>query len=110
MKNKYLVYEPFYYIAEEILKYLKPFRKLDKHAVPCDHCQDFSKLKKYEIPKCLTKKEWNIILDKMIFAFQMIVDSENDIKVFKKYTMPKNEEKVREGLQLFSDYFRALWD
>lgn len=62
----------------------------------------FRKMKKYGYPSQITSKEWNQILDKMIYSMKMI--KEDDLNSF------KNQRKVQEGLDLFSKWFRHLWD
>ena len=47
-------------------------------------------------------KDWNAILDKMIFAFEKLI--EDDL-----YDDQKIDDKIQEGLNLFAEYFRALW-
>ena len=102
-KNKYLVYEPFTYLAPEILKYLRPFRKLHKYALPAKSLKD-----------PITMRDWNKILDKMIWAFDIIDKSENT-KIFnRRYfnirVSKEGQKKVMEGLHLFAEYFQGLWD
>jgi len=102
-KNKYLVYEPFTYLAPEILKYLRPFRKLHKFGVPAKSLKD-----------PITMKDWNKILDKMIWAFDVIDKSENTKSFNRRYfnirVSKKGQKKVMEGLHLFAEYFQGLWD
>jgi hypothetical protein len=47
-------------------------------------------------------KKQNEILDKMILAFQLVI--EDDCKYEKE-----NQIKVEEGLALFAEYYGALW-
>jgi hypothetical protein len=52
---------------------------------------------------------WNVILDKMINAFEEIINDEDADNSSYLY----NEEKramVQEGLDLFAKYYFALWD
>ena len=46
-------------------------------------------------------KEWSNIIKKMIKAFKLIIED--------KYNR-KNDKEIKEGLELFAKYFRALWD
>jgi len=61
-------------------------------------------------PMGMTDKEWNDILDKMIFAFQWIKDdgSEEYYKLSTKQ-LDDGHKKCQEGLKLFGEYFRNLW-
>lgn len=47
--------------------------------------------------------EWDKILDKMIYAFECMSD---EFCNYEEYD--KRQKKVKEGLQLFADYFQAL--
>lgn len=54
-------------------------------------------------PAGMTQDEWEEILDKMIYSFQMIYDDK---------TLGITEEenkKLYDGLDLFRDYFFSLW-
>jgi len=46
--------------------------------------------------------KWNEILDKMILAFDLEIKKCNGEKV--------DEEKIKEGLELFAKYYSKLWD
>ena len=50
-------------------------------------------------------KEWNEAIQKMIDAFELLVDEE-------KYGVFTDEEEqaIDQGLELFGKYFRYLWD
>lgn len=59
----------------------------------------------------ITEKEWEEILDKMIFSMQAIVDEWDFTKA--EMTMEeqkKHWEKIRDGLELFGKWFRDLWE
>lgn len=71
-------------IAEYVLPRLKKFKEYG-HGYPAQ----------------LEENEWNIILDKMILSFQLVVDEEDD-------TNPSGY--VSEGLELFGKWFTYLWD
>lgn len=88
--SKYLVYEPVFPMAKEILKYLIPFRKLKKCGYP-------------GFDECNSMKDWNKALDRMIFAFKAIV------KDSPAYHL-KNQNEIEEGMRLFGKYFAHLWD
>lgn len=50
------------------------------------------------------EKEWNAILDKMIFAFEKITELD------RYWFDGEIEEKIDEGCRLFGQYYRSLWD
>lgn len=52
------------------------------------------------------EKEWYSILNKMIEAFYLIVIDMVDLSFF----VENREEKINEGLILFAEYYRSLWD
>lgn len=60
-----------------------------------------------ETNKVLTEKEWHDILDKMILAFQYIIEEEFSSD---PNTYLKHKKKIDEGLQEFAKYYIALWD
>ena len=106
-----------------ILPMLKQL-KADKHGHPGD----------------LTEKQWDVIMDKMIWSFEQVVEfypdsqfwlvkpeldwdavcevNENGLRGFKwkqegkldKRGYTKHHKKIDEGLELFGKYYRALWD
>lgn len=88
--SKYKSYQPFEPMTKDILKYLINFRKLKKHAYP-------------GFDESNSLKEWNDVLDKMIYAFKAI--DKDDVN----YNY-KNNLKINDGLNLFAKYFRDLWD
>ncbi len=56
------------------------------------------------MPNSLTFEEWNIILDKMILAFELTTRNEG-IRIWNE----NEREQVNEGLDLFREWFIALW-
>lgn len=46
--------------------------------------------------------EWMRILDKMIAAFELLAE---DVSILEK----DKQAVIKEGLQLFADYYQALW-
>lgn len=62
-------------------------------------------------PSSLTEEKWDEILDKMIKAFEYI--NNEDLGIDKNEYGPKKYEKreqiIKEGLDLFREYFFALW-
>ncbi len=54
-------------------------------------------------PWGMTIEEWEIILGKMVVAFELIL--EDDF-----WLIPEEKAKVEEGLDLFRKHFHNLWD
>lgn len=59
-------------------------------------------------PGTLTMEEWESIVDKMIFAFENILDDE--VETFNIEVLNEVMPKRQEGLELFGKYFEALWN
>lgn len=58
-------------------------------------------------PSCfMTCEEWREKIDKMIIAFELILDDNMPELVSEQL---KRQEKITEGLQLFARYFQHLW-
>ena len=54
---------------------------------------------------------WDEIMDKMIWSFQQLAfDNENNLLKLELDARLLYEERIQEGLDLFSKYYRALWD
>lgn len=85
----------YYPLAEFIYPRLKYFRESDKLGYPTE---------------LDSMEEWNEILDKMLFAFNFVLN-ENRISQFT--TAQEYEvilDGVMEGFKLFGEYFLSLWD
>ena len=54
----------------------------------------------FSYPMGLSLKKWKAILNKMIFAFKTISKDKRN---------PKEYKRIKEGLDLFSEYFNDLW-
>lgn len=52
-------------------------------------------------PYGMTKKQWDRILDKMIYSFEKIVTDD---------FITRKDKKVLEGCELFGKYLLELWD
>jgi hypothetical protein len=78
------------HLAGLILPRLKRFKELNTHAYP----------------NGLTPESWAEIIDKMIYAFEFTM---NEDKMFGKFNEAEYD-RAKEGLQLFGQYFHALWD
>ena len=81
------IYSLDYRIAEFCLPRLKAFKR-NKIGVPCCFADD--------------PKEWDAILNKMIFAMQCYANETTNAH--------GHSEKMQEGLELFGKYFAALWN
>ena len=57
-------------------------------------------------PGDLSEKQWDDVLNKMIWSFEAILmeNEKDDI-----YTIEGNN-RIQEGLELFGKYYRSLWD
>ena len=77
-------------LAQLIVPRLQAFKALDKHGGPSDF---------------MDIREWNNAIQKMIDAFELLID-EDKLGIFTK----DEEEAIEHGLELFSKYFRYLWD
>ena len=56
------------------------------------------------IPRQLTEDEWNLILDKMINAFQL-TSKDNGSRIW----TDDESNQIKEGLDLFREWFMGLW-
>lgn len=77
------VFGLYHHLAEDIYPKLEAFRN-----------------DTYSYPHELTLRKWKVILNKMIFAFKTISKGERK---------SKNYKRIKEGLDLFSEYFCDLW-
>tara|TARA_R110000868_G_scaffold159061_5_gene387530 strand:+ start:1023 stop:1469 length:447 start_codon:yes stop_codon:yes gene_type:complete len=65
-------------------------------------------------------ERWNELLDKMIWAFEQVIDDTSRDKYFNtpdtgnhwydRIGHDLHEARIQEGLSLFGEYYRALWD
>ena len=65
-------------------------------------------------------KRWDWVMNEMIFAFEMEIDDEWDIRIWEKHNQNWTEEawaeekevqdRISNGFRLFGKYYRALWD
>lgn len=61
-------------------------------------------------PADISEKEWDIMLDKMIFSFKWLLEYEDDFNIdIDKKQQDINWEKCKEGMNLFSERFFDLW-
>lgn len=84
-------------------------------------CEFKEKYAKYGTPGCLCydekgnsrdgdegHKEWMEILNKMIFSFRETI-KENAPDISDREAYKEYNEKIKEGLQLFGEYYYCLW-
>ena len=79
-------------LARYILPRVKRFREINKQSYPAD-LKDM--------------KQWNKILDSIIWAFDYSLNEEKIIQDEKE--REKNQRKYKKGMKLFSEYFEDLW-
>ncbi len=66
----------------------------------------YLRLNLHGYPPGLSEKEWDVILDKMIYSFEMILlDNEECLELPNKIW-----DKIQDGLDLFGKYYLNLWD
>ena len=98
-------------ISKFVLPRLKRFKEVDKGGVPNKIYQEYrDPNKKVNENMKLASEEWDKKLDKMILAFQRIIDEDEDFHDFKDKKYWDKQEKIKEdGLKLFAEYFQDLW-
>jgi hypothetical protein len=64
----------------------------------------------YESPNAFTEDEWRAILDDIIFAFQWQIDLDTYQDTRDQQAFTIGEKRQKRGLQLFSIYYKNLWD
>ena len=132
------VFSLYHNIAKFILPRLKYFKKTEKKGIPMEFVSvDYHLLSEEEMIVADEKsiKEWNAVLDEMIFAFEYIVDDEKhapfpdvllkkwnkddfnrprtdeEQQAWKEYMAlsEKLEERKKKGLELFHKHYDNLW-
>lgn len=95
------------YMAKDIVKYLRAFKKENTHTTPMEFVNSENAM-----------EEWHALIDKMIWSFDQIsndysgeyyLDKISDNETYEKLQKEYNE-KLKEGLNLFAKYFCDLWD
>jgi hypothetical protein len=79
-------------------------------ALSMDEVYAGSKEPGYEGPNAFTEDEWRAILDDIIFAFQWQIDLDTYHDTRDEQDFKASEKRQKRGLQLFSIYYRNLWD
>jgi len=69
-----------------------------------------SKEPTYTGPAAFTENEWCAILDDIIFAFQWQIDFDTHDGTVSDKEYKQGDARQKRGLQLFSIYYRSLWD
>jgi hypothetical protein len=64
----------------------------------------------YEGPNAFTEDEWRAVLNDIIFAFQWQIDFDSYDRTVSDKEFKAGERRQKRGLQLFSIYYRSLWD
>jgi hypothetical protein len=64
----------------------------------------------YEGPNAFTEDEWRVILDDIIFAFQWQIELDAYKDIRDEEDFKASEKRQKRGLQLFSIYYKNLWD
>mgnify|MGYP001557897732 CR=1 FL=1 len=86
-----------WYLAYIILPVLKKYKREDSRC-GCPFDKD--------LQKHLTEEEWNKKLDKMIKAFELIINQQN---IYLSDNWEENEKIITEGLTEFAKYYQSLW-
>ena len=79
-------------ITEWILPRLIRFQEL-KNGYPMDYSEE----------------EWDEIVDKMILAFELIIEEDMDFDPYDKTRYELRNKKIDEGLVLFAKCYKHLW-
>ena len=122
-KNRSIKYKDIYSLDNTIARFVLPRLKFFKKNI-------------IGYPPDITYEEWKSIIDKMILAFELILDTSEpdfgerkyhiekiddnisklvedpdstfDSEAYMKWSKDK-ESKINEGLKLFAEYFQSLW-
>lgn len=104
--NKYVNPRECWNLDKRIAEFVLPRLKIYKKEANCYPGRD----------EANTPEKWDAILDKMISAFEYILEDEEYWLKNYNYTQEQYKEKwiekqesVSEGLHLFAEYFRDLW-
>jgi len=92
------------------IKWHREDRFGDIEVLTADEVYAGSKEPGYEGPNALTEDEWRTILDDIIFAFQWQIDFDSHDRTVSDEEFKAGEKRQKRGLQLFSIYYRMLWD
>ena len=92
------------------IKWHREDRFGDIEVLTVDEVYAGSKEPGYEGPNAFTEDEWRAVLDDIIFAFQWQIDLDTYHDTRDEQAFKADEKRQKRGLQLFSIYYRNLWD
>jgi len=92
------------------IKWHREDRFGDIEVLTADEVYAGSKEPGYEGPNAFTEDEWRAVLDDIIFAFQWQIDFDSHDRTVSDEEFKAGEKRQKRGLQLFSIYYRMLWD
>ncbi len=96
-------------LDHEIIKFvyprLKAFRELPPHGVPLHPTEVYPEGHEYAgDPRALTEEEWDSILGEILAGLKLVVDADC-------YPLdPEDHAKLENSMDLFRQWFFALWD
>lgn len=99
--KKYDVWNLSNHMAWVLYAQLVRFKRSERSGLP-----GFIEFEGYTMEVGLQK--WEEILDKMIYSFQEIINDDFHFDTAEEYEVYYN--KIQEGLNLFGQYYRGLWD
>ena len=84
---------------------LKAFRELPPHGVPMHHTEVYPEgHEEAGLPRALETEEWDEILGEILKGFELVVKDDC-------YPLhPKDHEQLERSMDLFREWFFALWD
>jgi hypothetical protein len=114
-----------WYIARKVIPVLKAMRnelhgtsikwhREDRFGaiieLTADEVHAMTKSNVWDGPVAFTEAEWRAILDDIIFAFQWQIDGDSPDRVISEEQVKQGFARQKRGLQLFSIYYKNLWD
>lgn len=82
-------------LAKYILPRLMKYKEINTMSYPCGF---------------KSVEEWHNVIDKMIFSFDWFLSYHGKAKYKTIEEYKRDENKYKEGMNLFSEYFSDLWD
>jgi len=115
-----------WYIARKTIPVLKAWRNSNMHGsaikwhredrfgniieLSVDEVYADSEKNGWEGPEAFTLKEWQAIIDDIIFAFQWQIDFDSIDSTVDDKEFKEGNKRQKRGLKLFSIYYNSLWD